>query len=169
MASPADRIDLADAILVGVGNPLRGDDGAGPELAARFLRDLPHLPALDAGSRPEEFAEEILALAKGRPIRRAVVFDAAPMGLPAGSVRRLPLSRIGDATVSTHRIPIHLFAELLKALGGIESVIVGIEPSCVEPGAPLSAPVREAIDRIVGHAAKERALEAPPRFPEDEA
>jgi len=159
----AGRVDLRGAVVVGVGNPFRGDDGAGPRLVARLRELCPDLPAIDAGGAPEEHAERIL----GMGVARAVLVDAAPMGLPPGSVRSLPAARLGDTAVSTHRIPPGLFVALLARLGGIGTVIVGIEPGSVEPGESLSPAVAEAVERLAAQAATERAFDAPPRFPED--
>lgn len=162
-SSDLGRIDLAGAVVVGVGNRFRGDDAAGPVLVDRLARTCPALPAVDAGCAPEEHAEAIL----GMGVRRAVLVDAAPMGLPPGSVRSLPVGRLGDETVSTHRLPVGLFVELLARLGGIDTLIVGIEPASVAPGAGLTPAVAAAVERLALSAAGERAFHAPPRFPAD--
>ena len=71
-------------VVLGVGNSLHGDDGAGPAVAAGVAAlGLPGIAAYDCGTAPENFTGVV---------RRAgpdllVIVDAAEMGLQAGSVR----------------------------------------------------------------------------------
>lgn len=159
------RFDLARSVVVGVGNPLRGDDGFGPALVAALAARGARVPAIDAGGAPEERAEEILAMG----VARAVVFDCATMGLAPGELRIVPAARVATGAVSTHRLPIGLFVELLTRLGGVEVLLAGAEPASTGLGDPLSGPVRATLDRLVRQIAEENAFDAAPRFPEEQA
>ena len=69
-------------VVLGVGNFLHGDDGAGPAVAAGVLAlGLPGVSAFDCGTAPENFTGVVRRLHPDL----LVVADAADMGLPAGS------------------------------------------------------------------------------------
>jgi hydrogenase 3 maturation protease len=101
--------------LVGVGNPLRRDDGVGPWIAGA-VRDAAsgtRLSVVDAQDVPENFAPAI-----ARTDCRNVVFvDAVAAEGPPGSVVFGPLSGFGEVeSFSTHRLALSLeFGEGLTA------------------------------------------------------
>ncbi|WP_049622871.1 hydrogenase maturation protease [Frateuria defendens] len=75
-------------LVMGCGNPVRQDDGAGPEVIARLHRRLAPPPAglrlVDAGSAGMDV---VYAL---RGVERAVIVDACRSGSRPGEVFRLP-------------------------------------------------------------------------------
>ena len=50
------------ALIVGIGNRLRGDDGVGPEIINRLSSPLPHLLLFDVGETPENYLGKIVLL-----------------------------------------------------------------------------------------------------------
>jgi len=128
-------------LILGVGNTLLSDDGAGCYIA-EAIADI-H-PAYNGGTAPENFTA---------PIRRAapsllVIVDAAAMGLPAGSIRIIPPEKIDDTSIGTHMLPLsHLIAYLSPDIP--EILFIGIEPETIQPGVGLSPVVREAADRLL--------------------
>ena len=72
--------------VLGVGNPLRRDDGVGVEVAAGVRGT--DWEVLTAGLS----VENALGIVRRLAPDLLVVVDAAEMGLPPGSVRRLPLA-----------------------------------------------------------------------------
>ncbi|MCZ0860096.1 hydrogenase maturation protease [Methanocorpusculum sp. MG] len=132
-------------IVLGVGNSLHGDDGAGPAVAAGVAAlGLPGIAAYDCGTAPENFTGVV---------RRAgpdllVIVDAAEMGLPTGSVRRIPLERICDTAIGTHMLALsHLVRFLADAAG--EIVVVGVQPACMGDREGLSAAVERGVLEVV--------------------
>jgi len=132
-------------VVLGVGNSLHGDDGAGPAVATGVAAlGLPGVAAYDCGTAPENFTGVV---------RRAgpdllVIVDAAEMGLPAGSVRRIPLERICDTAIGTHMLALsHLVRFLADAAGRI--VVVGVQPLWMGEGEGLSAAVAGAVEEVV--------------------
>ena len=137
------------ARVIGVGNPLRGDDAAGL-LVARRVREL-------AGS-----AIEVIEL-EGEPARLldawegaelALVVDAISSGGAAGEAMRFdvteePLPRAVTAP-STHALGVGDVVELGRVLGRLPTriIVFGIEGAGFEAGAALSAEVRAAVDRV---------------------
>ncbi len=129
-------------VLVGVGNTLSGDDGVGPAVAAGMENT--DWKVIAAGSAPENVTGQIRAL---RP-DLLVIVDAAHIGLPPGSIRRLPLEATDRMLASTHGLPLSfLIAQLEGAAGQI--VIIGVEPHDLSLGAGLSPPVAAAVDSLI--------------------
>ena len=140
------------ALVVGIGNPLRGDDGVGPAVAALVrARAHPDVHVAEVHSDP------IALLDLWACCRRVVLVDAVCSGAPAGTLvavdlRRHPLPR--TATASTHGFGLAQVIELGRALGRLppELVFVGVEPGRVGAGTGLSEPVlagvRAAAQRV---------------------
>lgn len=138
------------ALVVGLGEPSRGDDGAGPE-AVRRLKS-----RFGGGVRiVERLSEPTALLDLWENVRLAVVVDAARSGAPAGTVRRLegkdlagqPLER----RTSSHGLTLADALELGVRLGRMPRrlVIYAIEGSSFETGEGLSAPVARGVEETV--------------------
>ena len=129
-------------VVLGIGNPDRGDDGAG-RTVARLLR--PQLPSDIEVAEHDGEATDLLARLEGAAA--AYLVDACATGAPAGTVYRfdvgatpLPQSRFG---ASTHGYGLAEAIELGRALGQLprRCVVYAIEGGSFELGAPLSRPV----------------------------
>jgi hydrogenase maturation protease len=135
--------------VLGLGSSLRGDDGVGGAVV-KALREAGVNGAwvdLVNGGTP---GLEIVLLLEG--YARAIVVDAADMGLEAGAWRRFTPDEVSLATGTAMRGTLHdagLFEALAlaEALGMLpaELVIFGIQPCTVgwEPG--LTSPVEQAV------------------------
>ncbi|MCZ0862460.1 hydrogenase 3 maturation endopeptidase HyCI [Methanocorpusculum vombati] len=132
-------------VVLGVGNSLHGDDGAGPATAAGVAAlGLPGVAAYDCGTAPENFTGVVRRAAPDL----LVIVDAAEMGLPAGSVRRIPAERICDTAIGTHMLALsHLVRFLADAAGRI--VVVGVQPFWMGEREGLSAEVERGVAEVV--------------------
>lgn len=132
-------------ILLTVGNGMMGDDGAGV-LLAQMLRDHPleGWSILNGGSAPENVAHHL----RDADVRRVLVVDAADMDLPPGSIRRIDAARLEDPfLLTTHTLPLSFLIESLREF--VPQVdLVGIQPSIVAFGFPISEEVRLAVDQL---------------------
>ncbi len=129
-------------VLLGIGNRLRGDDGAGGVLAERF--SAPGWVSMDCGSMPENFTGPVRKI---NP-RFLVIVDACDMELAPGEFRRLdPAGIERHQGFNTHRPPMAMLLERLRESAG-EIVWIGIQPLSLEFGEGLSAPVEEAIGAL---------------------
>lgn len=132
-------------LLVGVGNPDRGDDGAGPAVASRL-----RLPEAEVRLARGE-ATELLQLFAGRD--RVYVVDAVVSGQAPGTLHRLDGHELPPfmRSTSTHGLGLAEAVELARVLGSLprELVVLGIEAADFTSGGPLSAPVSKAVDRLV--------------------
>jgi hydrogenase 3 maturation protease len=129
-------------VLLGIGNRLLGDAGAGNYIAARFRHE--GWTVYDCGTVPENFTS---------PVRKVhpevlLLVDAAEMGLPAGEFRVVPRDHIADVSIGTHSLPLtHLIDYLSPDAGRI--LFVGIQPASTEMGRGLSPAVRNGAERLM--------------------
>lgn len=130
-------------LLIGVGNTLRGDDGAGPALIG-LLEGKVRAALLDAGEVPESYTGRILA-AKADTI---AVIDAADFGAAPGDAAILEAEDLADCGVSTHRMPLRVFFSYLRASGSADIFALGIQPAQTGFGTPMSAEVAESVNAL---------------------
>jgi hydrogenase maturation protease len=143
--------DRDRTLVLGIGNPLCGDDGLGPRA----------VELLAAGGLPQG----VVAQEAGTPgfglvswmegWNRVILVDAVKMGLPPGSWRRLdgldlnPLA-IADP-LSLHEPDLANGLALAQALDMMpeQLTIYAVEPAGIEPGRKLSTAVRSVLPEIV--------------------
>ncbi len=139
----------AAALLIGLGNELRGDDAAGL-LVARAVRERAprDLEVIELGGEPVDLIEAW----EGAGL--AVVADAVVAGGAPGEIHRIdaaagPLPAAFGAA-STHAFGLGEAVELGRALDRLPPclVVFGIEGASFEVGAEPSAVVRAAAGRV---------------------
>ena len=130
------------AVVLGMGNPLRGDDGLGPAVVSRLKQCGFSAAAIDGGLAPENCAGQITRI--GPDV--VVMVDAVRMGEEPGTVRVLELEDLAEFGWTTHDAPLSLWARLL----GCDVLVLAAEPKSTGFGEQLSAEVRRASDKIVG-------------------
>jgi hydrogenase 3 maturation protease len=148
--------------IVGVGNELNGDDGAGPRVVKRLAARLPATPGLlliDAGLAPENFTG---------PLRRfkpelVLEVDAADQGAAPGAVGWVDWESADGLSASTHTLPPSVFASYLVAELGCRVALIGIQPADLSLNAPLSPAVDRACTRLVEALSSWLASEAGPK------
>jgi len=140
------------AIVVGVGNRVRRDDGVGPEVADRVRDARPDLDVVEVSGD----ASTLLDLWAGHDL--AVVVDAVRTGAPVGTCHRWELLA-GEwdvvppaARVSSHLVGVLDAVEFARALDRlpVRLVVVGVEVVELGVGPGLSEPVAAAVDVAVG-------------------
>jgi hydrogenase maturation protease len=144
------------ALVVGIGNPDRGDDGFGSAVARRLRGHLP------SAVHVLERSGDTLALIEdwgGIPI--VIVIDAlAPISEP-GQFHRLDLANsplpIGFAPRSTHAFGVAETIELARSLGRLPPNLVAylVEGGGFETGAPLSPAVANAVETVADRIVRE--------------
>lgn len=142
---------LRNVVVIGVGNELRGDDGAGLE-AVRRVRES-ELPASVTVHLHEGEAVGLLELWDGADA--AVLVDTVRSGAPPGTIHRLDASQVPLPSPvrrsSSHTIGIAEAIELARALGTLPTGILlyGVEGRQFEAGTELSDEVAAALDPLV--------------------
>jgi len=143
-------------LLIGIGNPLRGDDGVGWAVA-RHLSGMHHRPAgvgFEVRTLHGDAADLVEAF---RGVDSVVIVDAARSESPAGTLHRLDATREGVPAVleaaSTHGLGLAVAVELARALGCLPRrlLIYGIEGADFSPGADLSPQARRTVFELVQH------------------
>jgi hydrogenase 3 maturation protease len=136
-------------VVVGVGNEMRGDDGAGVALA-RKLKKIKKLTAIEGGVAPENITIKIKRLKPSH----LIFVDAADFGGKPGEVIVADPSAIIGKTVSTHTLPLSLMAEYLKHETGARILVLGIQPEHAIFGCEMSQPVKKAVEKLAAEIAK---------------
>jgi len=144
--------------LVGVGNPLRRDDGVGPWIvgAVRAAAGGAGLSLVDAQDVPENF---VPAIARGAA-RNVVFVDAVAAGGEPGTIVFGPLAEFAEAeSFSTHKLALALSAKFLEAAGK-KVFLLGIVPADLEFGTGFTPAAERAAaslrDLIIGACAPAR-------------
>ena len=135
------------ALVIGFGNPDRGDDAAGP-LVARLLAGGVAATVL------ERHGDALALLEAWEGAASLVLVDAAaPMGSP-GRIHRLDITA-NDlprdlAFGSTHAFGLPEAVALSRRLGTLppRAVVHAIEGGCFDPGAPVSPAVAAAVEAV---------------------
>ncbi len=157
-------------LVLGIGNPGRGDDALGLEVARRLHGRVP------AGVQVREHGGDGAALLDAfQGFSHVILVDALRGGAQAGDIVRLDAStaplpaRLGGT--STHLLGVAEAVELARVLGQLPQriLVLGVEGLAFTPNAPLSAPVALAVDAAVAAVLAELQLcastheSAPPR------
>jgi hydrogenase maturation protease len=133
--------------IVGVGNPMRGDDAVGLEIVSQLMKRIEktrlsnvilHLPV----SMPERVFSQIDC---GK--ERLLIFDAVESGGMPGEV---VLASLGDSKFgyfATHNVPLRVMPEVAANPSNV--YVSGIEPAVLEVGDGLSDAVRSSADYVV--------------------
>lgn len=130
-------------LLIGTGNTLRGDDGAGPSLIA-LLEGKVMASLLDAGEVPESYFSRIQAVRADT----IVVIDAADFGAAPGDLAVLEAEAIAECGISTHQMPMNLFFHFIKGDRNIEVFAIGIQPAQIGFGESMSPAVEASVQAL---------------------
>lgn len=136
---------MTKGLVLTVGNDMMGDDAAGP-LLAQMLQSSPAdgWEVLDGGSVPENYVYKIREAAP----EHVLIVDAADMELPTGQVRLIDKDQVGGLfLMTTHSLPL---SYLMESLGEFVARVemIGIQPDVVAFGCPMSAQVKDAVERV---------------------
>ncbi|MHA1595587.1 MAG: hydrogenase maturation peptidase HycI [Candidatus Baldrarchaeia archaeon] len=135
-------------IILGIGNELRGDDGAGVIFVRELSRENPpeNVVLLSCGQSPENFTGVILRESPSH----IIIVDCADISAEPGTVSIIFENEISGIALSTHNLPLTLFLKYLRGhLPNVRILIIGIQPGVLDLGAGLSDKVRGAIDGLL--------------------
>lgn len=137
---------MTGALVVGVGNPARGDDGVGAAVAEAVGRD----PRF-AGATVRSVLQLTPELAADVAEASIVVVVDARAGRPPGGVEWAAVEPRPGAPVFSHHVPVAALVALAQAVYGQAPPVylVGVGAAGFGAGAPLSGPVAAAVPRAV--------------------
>ena len=145
---------MSNTLIIGYGNLLRGDDGAGYIVAER-LSDLVHDSEIEIVSQ-HQLTPELM-----EPISRAahVIFIDSSVSGRAGKVNRIPLRPGPSCSRFTHHVtPESLLAGAQSLYGHTpEATLYTIPGRFFETGDELTPSVRRAVNELVATLEKQFA------------
>jgi hydrogenase maturation protease len=150
--------DRPRTVVIGIGNPDRGDDAAG-RLVAERLRGTLSADVEIAETDGESTA--LLALLDGADF--AILIDACVSGKEPGTVHRFDVGAgpLPEAkfNLSTHGLGLAEAVELARALGQLppRTLVYAIEARAFVPGAPLTPTVAAAVSEATAQISAELA------------
>jgi len=100
---------------------------------------------LEAGLAPENCTGAVRRFAPDW----VILADAAQWGGKAGEILWADSKDAAGWSGSTHTLPLSMLAEYLAAELGCRILIAGIQPACLDFGAPLSPEVEQAVENLV--------------------
>ena len=151
-------------LVLGFGNPLWSDDGAGIAAATLLAqRELPPQVRVEAAGTPgyglaaclQEASQPGPALRTGPGLQRLILIDAARMEQAPGTWRRFTAEEVkliaSETIVSLHQADLSYGLALAQALDILpeEVLFYGIEPECLQEGLELSPSVRASLPQMV--------------------
>ena len=131
-------------VILGIGNSMRGDDGAGSFVANNFKH--PQWITIDGKSAPENFTSIIKRI---KP-QLLIIIDAAWMGINAGDFILIPPNKIISLQLSTHSMPISFLIEYLSPYCS-KIIMIGIQPLNTQLNENLSKPVLNGCRLLIEH------------------
>jgi hydrogenase maturation protease len=146
----ADETPLLDVVL-GVGNPLMGDDGLGIAVVAHVQSawdEVPELRFVDGGT----WGMNLLPIIE--QARRLLIIDAIDRGASPGTLvtlQRDEIPRYFGRTLSPHQLDLREVLALAELRGTLpeETTAVGIQPAAIELSLELSAEVAGALPALL--------------------
>jgi len=141
-------------LIIGVGNPDRGDDGAGRTVIRALRARIDARADKGAPTLIEQSGESILLIEAMQGFSSVVIVDAADFGAKPGSHRRFDAGEAAlpsDLTnMSSHGFGVPQAIELARALGTLPArcTVYAIQAASFEAGAPLSPAVATATNIV---------------------
>ncbi|MBN2104930.1 hydrogenase maturation protease [bacterium] len=131
-------------VLVGLGNPMRTDDGAGLKLLEKIKQtdvfSASHF--IFAETNPENYLQNILDC---HP--EAVVFiDTARFKQPPGTIQWLKQYNLEEFRISTHAFSMTLVEEYLRAHQSMSFYYLGIQPYSTKIGRRMSSVLKRSLE-----------------------
>jgi len=148
-------VKLTRTLILGIGNTLLSDEGAGIHalnLLQLYHPDLPNLTYVDGGTLSFTLAAYI------EDCDKLIVFDAAELKAPAGTVRAMVGSEmdefLGAARRSPHEVGLLDLFDIARLTESLPTnrALIGIQPQHIGWGMSPTDPVGKALSVAVNEA-----------------
>ncbi len=137
------RLRGKNTVILGVGNPLQGDDAIGPSLVD-FLRGRVEATVINAGEVPENYLSAIQA---AQP-EVVLIIVALELGAEPGSLAVVDADRLRAIENFTRNPGLAFLAVEIQDRTGAEVILVGVQPEGTAFAAELSTPVHETLENL---------------------
>jgi len=137
--------DERRVVLVGIGNPMRGDDGVGVKIIELLeARSLEGVMLLNTETVPEAFTGKV----ESYEPTHVLLLDAANFGGWPGETKLIDSEHIGGQAISTHSLPLNIFISYIEKSLGITVLLLGVQPKTVMFSEEMTPELVEASKRI---------------------
>lgn len=144
----SDATTYRRTLIIGYGNTLRGDDGAGPAVVDWIEKQ--HWPDITTRTAHQLFPEMAEEMAH---FERVIFIDASAE--PHSTVRIFPVQETSDAVMAHHYSPGGLLRMARELYGAnLVAQLITVPGHCFDSAAGISAATRAYIDRAL-HLIKE--------------
>ena len=130
-------------VIVGIGNPLRGDDGFGPALIERLQGKI-NLICIDAGNSPENYLGRII---KEEP-DTVLLVDVAHLDLEPGQYQILQPPDILKCGLTTHDMSSRMLIDFLENQTQADIFMLAVQPKNISLGEEMSECLGKTLDKI---------------------
>ncbi len=134
----------SSVLIVGIGNSLKGDDGAGPAVCEQLKDSRISAEVIDTATAPENYIQKIISKAP----QNLIVIDAVDFGAQAGEIKIFEPEQLSSHILSTHTLSPRIFIEMITKSIKTDVYFIGIQPAQTEFGKPLSEQIEKAVDII---------------------
>jgi len=131
-------------VILGIGNTLKADDGAGPLVCQRLRAGGTCAELIDASTVPENYIQPVVDKAP----QNLLVIDAADFAAPPGRIRVLEPGQLSQCSFSTHTLSPRMFLDMIARQIKVNVYFVGIQPAQVDLGGTMSAEVADAVELL---------------------
>lgn len=130
-------------IILGIGNTLKADDGAGPVVCERITGKV-CAEVIDAGTVPENYIQTII---KKTP-QSLVIIDAVDFGSLPGTIQLFETEKLDSLIISTHTLSPRIFIDMIRNQVQVSVFFIGIQPVQVGLGQDMSTQVGDAVGQL---------------------
>jgi hydrogenase 3 maturation protease len=131
-------------VIVGIGNTLKGDDGAGPFVCQQLRDAIVSAELIDAGTVPENYIQKIIKKAP----QNLLVIDAIDFKAAPAAIKIFQPVQLSSFVSSTHALSPRLFTEMVSRDIKVNVYFVGIQPTNTRLGDSMSPQVCQAVQQL---------------------
>ncbi|MHC4457312.1 MAG: hydrogenase 3 maturation endopeptidase HyCI [Planctomycetota bacterium] len=131
-------------VIVGIGNTLRGDDGAGSLVCQKLQQAQISAELIDAGTVPENYIQPIIS----KSPQNLIIIDAIDFAAPPGKINILKPEELNSLAFSTHTLSPRLFVDMVCQSIDVNVFFIGIQPAQIKLGQSVSTQVNKAIQQL---------------------
>jgi hydrogenase 3 maturation protease len=131
-------------VILGIGNLLKGDDGAGPLVCQQLQNSKVCADLIDAGTVPENYIQTIIRKAPAY----LLIIDAMDFGAEVGAIEIFKPEQLSSFAISTHTLSPRLFVDMLSKQVKINVYFIGIQPAQTQLGQSMSPPVNQSVQQL---------------------
>jgi hydrogenase 3 maturation protease len=138
------KLRSSKTVIVGIGNILKGDDGAGPMVCQQLQQAKVCAELIDAGTVPENYIQRII----NKTPQSLLIIDAIDFQASPGTIEIFRPERLNSTVFSTHTLSPRLFAEMVSQNIEVDVYFAGIQPAHTRLGDSMSPQVCQAVRQL---------------------